>query len=380
MRRGGHTRPNLSRRLNKLTTPLGAFQVRFRRPEGRKQRLQEFLTHLPWDEAARNRQRVRKMIVEATRGEGILGFDATGFPKQGTASVGVERQYSGTLGKVGPCQIAVICCDPERQATWPVAGRLDVPKTWAQDPARRQQTRVPAAIPLQTKPEMALTLLDQARAWGVPHRCVVADADDGDHPNFLAGLEARQAPYVVAVRTDFQISRGQAATSPVWRVAQLLQTVPRWQWRTMRWRHGTQGWLRKKFVGIRGWRVTSDGHRHEGWWVGERAPRGQPEERKYVWSHLPPHTPLEELAGLAHRRHAIEPFHEAAKGALGWDQYPGRLWPGFHRHAVTVRLAYSVLVWLAQRQRRRHQREGRRRDPCSPSADTPAPDPSGGAS
>jgi SRSO17 transposase len=117
MRRGGHTRPNLSRRLNKLTTPLGAFQVRFRRPEGRKQRLQEFLTHLPWDEAARNRQRVRKMIVEATRGEGILGFDATGFPKQGTASVGVERQYSGTLGKVGPCQIAVICCDPERQAT-----------------------------------------------------------------------------------------------------------------------------------------------------------------------------------------------------------------------------------------------------------------------
>jgi SRSO17 transposase len=396
--------------LPELQAFLGAFQVRFRRPEGRKaleryttglltelpnkncdtlaqavpgsheQRLQEFLTNMQWDEEDLNRQRVRKMIAEATRGEGVLVFDDTGFPKQGTASVGVERQYSGTLGKVGNCQIAVTCCYTDRQATWPVAVRLYLPKTWAQDPVRRQQTRVPAEIPFQTKPEIALTLLDQARAWGVPHRCVVADADYGDNPNFLAGLEARQEPSVVAVRTDFQMCVGQAATSPVWRADQLLQTVPRGQWRTIRWRHGTKGWLRQKFVGIRGWRVTSDGHRHEGWLVGERAPRGQPEERKYFWSNLPPATPLEALAGYAHRRHAIEPFHEEATGELGWDQYQGRLWPGFHRHAVTVMLAYSFLVWLELRQRRRHQRQGRRRDPFSPSAEAPAPDPSGGAS
>ena len=396
--------------LPELQEFLGAFHVCFRRLEGRKaleryttglltelpnkncdtlaqavpgsseQRLQEFLTNMQWDEEDLNRQRVRKMIAEATRGEGVLVFDDTGFPKQGTASVGVERQYSGTLGKVGNCQIAVTCCYTDRQATWPVAVRLYLPKTWTQDPARRQQTRVPAEIPFQTKPEIGLTLLDQARAWGVPHRCVVADADYGDHPNFLAGLEARQEPYVVAVRTDFQISVGQAATSPVWRADQLLQTVPRWQWRTIRWRHGTKGWLRKKFVGVRGWRVTRDGHRHEGWLVGERAPRGQPEERKYFWSNLPLDTPLETLAGYAHRRHAIEQFHEEAKGELGWDQYQGRLWPGFQRHAVTVMLAYSFLVWLKLRQRRRHQREGRRRDPFSPSAEAPTPDPSSGAS
>jgi SRSO17 transposase len=396
--------------LLELQEFLGAFQIRFRRPEGRRaleryttglltelpnkncdtlaqavpgsseQRLQEFLTNMQWDEADLNRQRVQKMIAEAARGEGVLVFDDTGFPKQGTASVGVERQYSGTLGKVGNCQIAVTCCYTDRQVTWPVAVRLYLPKTWAQDAKRRQQTRVPAEIPFQTKPEIALTLLDQARAWGVPHRCVVADADYGDNPNFLAGLEARQEPYVVAVRMDFQISIGPAATSPVWRADQLLQTVPRWQWRTIRWRHGTKGWLRKKFVGVRGWRVTSDGHRHEGWLVGERAPRGQPEERKCFWSNLPSDTSLEALAGYAHRRHAIEQFHEEAKGELGWDQYQGRLWPGFHRHAVTVMLAYSFLVWLELRQRRRHQREGRRRDPFSPSAEAPAPDPSGGAS
>jgi SRSO17 transposase len=274
----------------------------------------------------------------------------------------------------------VTCCYSDRQATWPVAARLYLPKTWAYDPERRQQARVPEEIPFQTKPEIALQLLDQARAWGVPHRCVVADADYGDNPNFLAGLEARQEPYVVAVRTDFAVRLRNAAPSRVWRADELLETVPRWQWRTIRWRRGTKGWLRKKFMAVRCWRVTSDGQRHEGWLVGERATRGQPEERKYLWSNLPPHTPLEELAGLAHRRHAIEQFHEEAKGELGWDQYQGRLWPGFQRHAVTVMLAYSFLVWLERRQRRRHPREGRRGDPFSPSAAVPAPDAAGRAS
>jgi SRSO17 transposase len=250
---------------------LGAFQVRLRRPAGRQareryttgllterpnqhgdtlaqavpgsseQRLQEVLTNRPWDAEALNQQRVRKMIAEATRGAGVLVFDDTGFPKQGTASVGVERQYSGTLGKVGNGQIAVPCGYTDRQATWPVAVRLSLPKTWAQDHARRQQTRVPAEIPFQTTPEMALTLLDQARAWGVPHRCVVADADAGDNPHVLAGLEVWQESYVVAVRTDFQMCVGPAATRPVWRADQRLQTVPRWPWRMVRWRHGTTG-------------------------------------------------------------------------------------------------------------------------------------------
>jgi hypothetical protein len=111
------------------------------------------------------------------------------------------------------------------------------------------------------------------------------------------------------------------ASTPVWRADELLHSVPRWQWRTVRWRRGTKGWLRKKFVPVRCWRVTSDDHRHHGWLVGERAPQGQPEERKYYWSNLPAEATLEELAGYAHWRHAIEQFDEEAKGGLGWDQY-----------------------------------------------------------
>jgi SRSO17 transposase len=201
---------------------LDAFQVRFRRPEGRAaleryttglltelphkngdtiaqavpgttaQRVQEFLTNMPWDEEDLNRQRVQKMVAEAAGGDGVLIIDDTGFPKQGRASVGVARPDSGTLGQVGNCQVAVTCCDTDPQATWPVAVRLYLPHAWAQDPGRRQQARIPAEVPFQTKPELALALLDQARAWEVPSRCVVADADYGDNPNFLAGLEVRQ--------------------------------------------------------------------------------------------------------------------------------------------------------------------------------------------
>jgi SRSO17 transposase len=376
---------------------LGAFQVRFRRPEGRQalarymtgllterpnkngdtmaqavpgtsaQRRQEFLTNMPWDEADLNRQRVQKMIAEATLGEGVLVLDDTGFAKQGKISVGVARQSSGPLGKVGNCQMAVTCCYTALQATWPVAVRRYLPQAWAEDPDRCRTARVPAEVPFQTKPEIALTLLDQARAWGVPHRGVVAEADYGDNPHFLAGLEARSERYVVGVRADFRVSWQRKATSPTARADQLLPTLPRWPWRTIRWRQGTKGWLRKKCVAVRGWRVTTEGERYVGWLVGERATRGQPEERKYYWSNQPASATLAELAGDAHRRYAVEQCHEEAKGELGWDQDQGRLWPGFHRHAVTVMLAYSFLVWLELRQRYHRPRRGRPRDPFSPS-------------
>jgi SRSO17 transposase len=146
--------------LPELNAFLSAFQVRFRRPEGAaalerymtglptelpnkncdtmaqaipgtsEQRLQEFLTNMQWDEHDLNRQRVQKMTAEAVLGNGVLVLDDTGFPKQGKTSVGVARQYSGTLGKVGNCQIAVTCYYTDPQATWPVAVRLYLPQAW----------------------------------------------------------------------------------------------------------------------------------------------------------------------------------------------------------------------------------------------------------
>ncbi len=396
--------------LPELDEFLATFQVRFRRPEGKaaleryltglltelpnkncdtmaeavpgtnEQRLQEFLTNMQWDEQDLNRQRVAKMIAEATVGHGVLLCDDTGFAKQGKASVGVARQYSGTLGKVGNCQVGVTCCYSDPQASWPVAVRLYLPQEWTDDPERLRRARVPADVPFQTKPQIALALLDQARVWGVPHRCVVADADYGDNPHFLAGLERRNERYVVAVRSAFQVRTKCWDAPQVQRVDQVLSAVPRRQWRTIRWRHGSKGWLHKKFVAVRAWRITAEGETRIGWLLGERAARGQPEEHKYYWSNLPASASLEELVDYAHRRHAIEQFHEEAKEELGWDQYQGRLWPGFHRHAVTVMLAMSFLIWLELRQRQSHPNRGRPRDPFSPSAGSLASCSASGAS
>jgi SRSO17 transposase len=384
--------------LPELKECLGSFQVRFRRPEGadaleryltgllterpnkhgdpmalavpgtREQRWPECLTTRHWEAEDLNRQRVQKMRAEAARGHGVLALDDTGFAKQGQTSVGGARQDSGTLGQVGNGQIAVTCCDTDPHAAWPVAVRLSWPQAWAADPERRGKARLPAEVPFRTTPEMALALLDAARAWGVPRRGVGAEAADGDHPTFLARLETRQEREVVGVRPDVRVRGQRKATGPVPRAEALLHALPRWPWRPSRWRQGPPGGLRKQCVAVRCWRITSDGQRHVGWRLGERASRGQPEGRKYSWSHLPVAATLEELAGDAPRRYAVEPFHAEATGELGWDQDQGRLWPGFHRHAVTVMLAYSFLVWLELRQRHAHRRRGRPRDPFSPSA------------
>jgi len=384
--------------LPELDEFLSTFQVHFRRSEGEasleryltglltelpnkncdtmasavpgtsEQRLQEFLTNMQWDEQDLNRQRVEKMMAEATLSNGMLMFDDTGFAKQGKASVGVARQYSGTLGKVSNCQVAVTCCSTDARASWPVAVRLYLPQEWTEAPERLKRARVPEDVTFETKAQIALDLLDQARAWGVPHLGVTTDADYGDNPNFLAGLAARHERYVVAVRCDFQVRVKTRGAPPCERADQALAAVPRRQWRTIRWRHGTKGWLRKKFVALRAWRLTTEGEAHIGWLLGERAARGQAEEHKFYWSNLPASATVEELVDYAHRRHAIEQCHEEAKGELGWDQYQGRLWPGFHRHAVTVMLALSFLIWLELRERDKHPKWGRPRDPFSPSA------------
>lgn len=198
-------------------------------------------------------------------------FEYTGFAKQGTASVGVARQYSGTLGKVGNCQVTVICHYAERTLAWPVATRLYLPESWASAPERRQKAQVPETVQLQTKVAIALDLLDEAKAFGVKYACVVADADNGDTPAFLNGLEQRQARMVANVRADFTVATARQAAVPGQRADALLAAMPRWQWQTIRWREGSTGWLRAKFEAIRGWRLAPRKLRTPGLSVGGQA-------------------------------------------------------------------------------------------------------------
>jgi SRSO17 transposase len=334
-------------------------------PGTSEQQLQGLLTDMTWDEDDFNRQRVQKMRTLPTEGDGVLIFDDTGFAKQGQHSVGVARQYSGTLGKTGNCQVTVNCHYAERTIAWPVATRLYLPKSWATAAARLKKARVPADVTFRTKPQIALALLDQARTWGLTWACVTADADYGDNPNFLAGLEGRKQDYVVAVRSDFAVAMARRAAEGAQRMDAYLAGLPRAAWRVIRWREGSRGWLSGRVAATRCWRVTSDGARRIGWLIGEDGSDGK---RRYYWSNFGPSVALVQMVEYAHRRHWVEQYHEEAKGLLGWDQYQGRLWPGFHRHAVTVMLAYSFLVWQEWHQRQQKPRPGRPRRAFSPSA------------
>ena len=335
-------------------------------PEMSEQQLQYLLTDMVWDERALNRQRIAQMLTLPRTGDGVLIFDDTGFDKKGRHSAGVARQYTGTVGKITNCQVTVNWHYAERTLAWPVATRLYLPQGWAQDEERRKRAQVPKDIPFQTKAEIALALLDEAVRCGGKHECVTGDADYGDNPNFLNGLATRAERHVLAVRANFSVVLGRGPAYPVRRVDEVLGAQPRRAWHSLAWREGAKGGWRAKFLALRCWRVDGDGTRHGGWLIGQRPGRGPHGDWKYFWSDFPRSTPLKVLVEYAHRRHWVEQYHEEAKTELGWDQYQGRRWDGFHRHAVLIMVSFSFLVWVEARSRGQRQRSGRPRAAFSP--------------
>lgn len=345
-------------------------------PDTSEQSLQGLLTSMRWDEQALNNQRVAGLHALKTEGDGVLIIDDMGFPKQGKDSVGVARQYSGALGKVDNCQVTVNLTYAERTISWPLITRLYLPESWANDVERRTKARVPDGVRFQTKAEIALDLLDWALQQGISFAAVTSDADYGDQPFFLDQLEQRELRFVMPVRRDFTV-RASLEGAPE-RADALIAAQRKRAWQTIGWREGSNGRLRARFVAVRCWRQTDTLRWVEGWLIGEVPARGQGGDPRWYWSNCSPETPLAKLVEYAHRRHQVERFHQDAKTLLGWDQYQGRRWDGFHRHAVLVMLAYSFLVGTEWQQRAHRGKPGRRA--FSPSAGSPSPVAGGGPS
>jgi SRSO17 transposase len=360
------------------------------------ERLQHLLTDAAWDPLALDEARVKRLLALHPVTDGILVFDDTGLPKKGIASVGVAAQYSGTLGKIGRCQVVVsaeyLADDPASSTPFhfPISAQLFLPESWTQDAERRKQAQVPEELNQQTKPEIALGLLDHARQWGVPIQAVVVDAGYGDNPNFLRGLDVRQVPYICAVESTFgcrlpnevQATAAQAPVyggrgqprkprpAPLYTVKQLIEALPASAWQTIQWREGTKGTMQVQALALRvhwatGSSLHSTSHSRvytgpEGWLLAERPvpavsadeasptlvePQEKEEEQiKYWFSVLPKETSLQRLVLLAHARWVIEQFYEDAKQECGFDHYQGRSWQGLHRHLALVMLAYSFLM------------------------------------
>src|SRR5262249_4095036 len=153
---------------------------------------------------------------------------------------------------------------------------------------------------------------------------------------------------------------------PAQRADAVMEALPARSWRTVAWREGSRGWLRGPFVAVRAWRGSTPGRRRAGWLIGERTAEGK---LKYYWSNLREKVALERLAEYAHRRHWGGRCHKEAKGHFGWESDQGRVGRGVDRHAVSVMLAYSFLVWREWQGRVDRRRPGRRRRDRSPRPD-----------
>src|SRR5215203_3431854 len=278
------------------------------------ERLQHLLSDADWDSLKLDGARVRSLGARSPRG-GVLVIDDTSFPKQDKASVGVARQYCGALGKRANCQVVVsaeyLADEPEssRPLHWPVSGRLYLPEGWANDLQRREISHVPEEVIFRSKPQIALSLVDLSREWGVPSEVVVADSGYGKYPSFLGGLEERKLSYVCAVESTFGVrlpeevraaseagappykGRGQPPKerpAPLYTARELIGSLPEEAWQTVSWREGTKGTLSKQVGAVRMHRATGS-PRHstthervltaeEGWLIAERSQPGAPSE------------------------------------------------------------------------------------------------------
>jgi SRSO17 transposase len=335
------------------------------------QSLHHLVADAPWDDEAILAQVRQQVLAAMQQHSPVVAWiiDDTGFPKQGTHSVGVARQYCGQVGKSDNCQAAVSLSVSTWNSSLPIAWRLYLPESWCQDAKRCQQAGVPKEIGFQTKPEIALEQLRHAMAQQVPAGVVLADAGYGKGTQFRTTLTQLGLQYIVGIESNATVwepgqqplpappqKPGRGATPIRLRrapdhqplsVKQLAISLPSSAWKNVGWRRGSHGILRSRFAAV----LVRPAHRdekrtepHPEEWLLIEWPREASEPTKYWLSTLPVKTALKPMVKLAKHRWVIERDYEELKQELGLGHYEGRGWRGFHHHATLCIAAYGFLV------------------------------------
>jgi len=296
--------------------------------------------------------------------------DDTGFPKKGTHSVGVTRQYCGVLGKQDNCQVAVSVSLACQTGSLPVAWSLYLPKEWAEDMPRREKAGVPYGVQFATKPTIALAQIERLMEQGAPRHCVLADAGYGVETAFRERLSELGVPYVVGVTGQVTVwppghvplppeaysgrgaipkrqRLGEAKHQRPQSVKQLAFDLPPSHWQAIEWREGTNFTLRSRFARVRVRAAHRDNERKQlrpEEWLLIEWPEGHREPMKYWLSTLPQEVPLQRMVYEAKMRWRIERDYQDLKQELGLGHYEGRGWRGFHHHASLSIAAYGFLM------------------------------------
>jgi SRSO17 transposase len=331
--------------------------------------LQRFLSDVPWDEE--HMRWTYHQLVADTMGdpEGVLMVDETSFVKKGKESVGVARQYCGTLGKVENCQVGVFAGYASRQGYALVDQRLFLPEAWFTDAyaARRTRCNVPTALTFQSKPQLAAAMVQAIAHEGLlPFKYVVADCLYGQSPDFLDALDAcvgvttfvaipadtrcwlqrpRTEDRTYTYKGDVRVKRVAVASTPPSSVAALAACLPASSWYRRTVSEGTKGPLVYEFARQR-ITLCKDGLPERTVWLVLKRSIGLEPTYTYYLSNAPGSTPLRTFVWLSGLRWAVEQCFEEGKTELGMDHYEGRKYSGWHHHMLTTMLAHFFLWHL----------------------------------
>jgi len=342
-----------------------------RLPDGDEQCLQQFVNQSPWDPVAVRRALARRMSREIAPEAWVI--DDTGFPKFGKHSVGVARQYSGALGKVGNCQIGVsvnAACDA---ASCPLDWRLFIPEEW-DDPGefnhdRRAKAKLPEDAHHMQKWRLAVEMIDELIGWGLEPAVILGDGAYGDVTEFRSGLQEREIGYVLDVKSTTSAYRENVAPAQPPRpegrgrppgaryrdepssLKELALAAGQQAAVTVTWREGSRGEMTSRFIALRirpaNIHLRRAAHKTGAQlpvsWLICEWPDDTDTPSKYWLSNLPADTDLTTLVRLAKMRWRIEHDYRELKDALGLDHFEGRSWQGLRRHALMTMIAFAFL-------------------------------------
>jgi SRSO17 transposase len=348
--------------------------------DGDEQCLQQFVNQSPWDSVPVRRALARRMSGEI--GPEAWVIDDTGFPKFGKYSVGVARQYSGSLGKVGNCQVAVSVNAATDEASCPLDWRLFIPEEWDEDSDFNHDRRAKAGLGDDVhhveKWRLALDMIDEIAGWGIDPAVILADGAYGDNTQFRLELEGRGMSYVLDVkhstsaypedvqpeRPDYQ-GRGQPPKSRYRQapssLLDLALATGSEQAVTVTWRERTRGKMTSRFLALRVRpanvklrnAASRTGQEIPLCWLICEWPEHKEQPVKYWLSNLPEETELVDLIRLGKMRWRIEHDYRELKDALGLDHFEGRGYRGFNHHVTLVSIAHAFLTLERRRRDRR---------------------------
>lgn len=318
-----------------------------------EEQLLHFVSKSPWKDHDVRREAALYVTRVMGEREPVTTWiiDDTGFLKQGNHSVGVQRQYTGSAGKIANCQIGVSLTVATRTEHVPIDFALYLPRSWTDDPARRQEARIPEEVTFKTKPELALDLVARALDDEIPGEIVLVDSAYGDSSDFRNGVRVFGLDYGVAIHAPTKVwlvdslhrRRGQAIG-----VQQLGVDLGRRAFRRITWREGTRPRkLASNFCFRRVKVMHEDGTEaadREPLWLMMEWPEGESKPTKFVLTTLPRHMSKKQIVRTVKERWRTERAYEELKGELGLDHFEGRSFPGWHHHVSVVLACYAFVV------------------------------------